>query len=1092
MAHGAVRFLIRTLEAVLLVLLLAAAVLAWRLGQGSLRLNAVAPYIATAFSDISPGFRFRIEDAEFRWAGFSGSPELTVRNVRVVNASDAVIAGLPSMLIRVSVPALKRGIAAAEQVRLSSPIIRFVHRADGTLGLGVEGRPAPAAGAAPAAPAAPTDAASSNALAVSLIDALTREPGGDNPAGYLERVIIEDTTLVLVDEVTGQRWLAPAATLNFRRAAGDVEFEATLPVFEEGRKWNVNAKGKYVAATKSFNVDLDVDGFRPARVAGLSPQLAPLAMIDLLLSGKAAMTLQLNETGARVGALTFDVKGQDGVLHLPAPVSQDYPVKSIALKGKAGADLDTVSFEQFRVELSRRGEASPVITMTGNAKGLTGAPVVNLDLNLAELSLEALKQYWPVGIKTNTRSWIDDNLHNGGIYGTHLRLAVTGPTMSALDVTEARLSAELRGISVRYMRMMPEVDDTSGYLNIGPGEVTIDVIGGRLASSSGGNGLTVPLGKVRLYGLGRGPGAERADINLNIQGGFADVMQLIDNPPLGYAKLMGLDAASSTGDANVDLALDFPLVRDLKLDQLKVGVKARTDNIGIPRIAFGLPLTQGKLNLTLDRAGMDVTGTAVLGEIASRVSWRENFVGGDFRSRYILDPVVGNDDRPKVGLSMMPFIPPYIDGGVPAHVIYTINRDQTRRMEAEVDLTDPAMAVPELGWRKEPGKPARAQVEAVFTRDHLDAVPSFHVVAGDDFDVSGSVTFADSGLMRQLALGPSVVGATRLSGKVDVDEAGGYAVNVAGAMFDSQYFWREFNRDDKRGKVAADAEVTPFTTPLKLRATFDRMQLTKAGAVTDVALTIERDYTGIQSIDFTSKVESGTPVTFKLASDEKGRTFKGSSDNGGDVVRTLGLFGDIVGGKLDVTGQFEADGTIKGVAEIKDFNVVRAPVLARLLSVASLTGIVDELRGGGISFSTLRVPFSYANTTLRVEDGEMYGRSLGLTGKGTYSFASSQMDFNGTLIPAYTFNTILSSIPLVGSLLNGGEKGGGIFAATYSLRGDAATAQPSVNPLAALAPGFLRHIFDIFKPRASREVRAPANDEASQGQSVDRSAAEAR
>ncbi len=1088
MAHGAVRFLIRTLEAVLLVLLLAAAFLAWRLGQGPLRIDAVAPYIATAFSDFSPGFRFRIEDAEFRWAGFSGSPELTLREVRVVNPADDVIAGLPSMVVRMSVPALKRGMVAAEQVRLSSPIIRFVHRADGTLGLGVQGSPAPGAGAAPTA----TDPATSNALAVSLIGALTREAGDNNPAGYLERVVIEDTTLVLVDEVTGQRWIAPAATLNFRRAGGDVEVDATLPIVEEGRKWTVTARGRYIAATKSLNIDLNVDGFRPSRVAGLSPQLAPLSMVDLILSGTAGISLRLNDGGARLGALAFDVKGEDGLLHLPAPVSQDYSVKSLALKGFAGADLDTVTFEQVRVELNRRGEVTPVITGTGQGKGLTGRPQIDLDFNLTELSLQALKQYWPVGIKPNTRDWIDQNLNNGGIYGTHLRLAVSGPDMNALDVTEARLSGELRGVSVRYMRTMPLVEDASGYLNIGPGEVSIDIIGGGVPAGDVGEGLRVATGKVRLYGLGRGPGSERADIKLNIKGGLTDVMQAIDNPPFGYAKVMGLDAKSATGDADVDLALDFPLVKDLKLDQLKIDVKGRTQDIGIPRAAFGLPLTKGKLEVVLDRAGMDVTGTAELGDIPSRISWRENFGGGDFRSQYILDPVIDNEGRPKVGLAMLPFIPPYIDGAVPAHVIYTVKRDQTRRLEAEVDLTDPAMAVPELGWRKEPGKPARAKVEALFTRDHLDAVPSFHVISGEDFDVSGNVTFAETGRMRLLTFNPSMVGDTRLSGTVNVDDAGGYTIDVAGPMFNSQYFWRALNRDDARGKVAADAdpEATSFATPLKLHATFDRMTLSKTGEFSDVQLTLDRDYTGLQAIDFASKLPGGVPLTFKLGPDENGRTFKGTSEDGGSVVRALGLFGDIMGGKFDVSGELEPNGAIKGVAQIKNFQVVQAPLLARLLSVASLTGIVDELRGGGgISFSTLRVPFTYTNDTLRVNDGEMYGSSLGLTAKGTYSFASSQMDFEGTLIPAYTFNALLNSIPVIGPLLTGGEKGGGIFAATYTYRGDVATAQPSVNPLAALAPGFLRHIFDIFKPRATREVRKPDDPDPSEGQSANRAPA---
>ena len=117
----------------------------------------------------------------------------------------------------------------------------------------------------------------------------------------------------------------------------------------------------------------------------------------------------------------------------------------------------------------------------------------------------------------------------------------------------------------------------------------------------------------------------------------------------------------------------------------------------------------------------------------------------------------------------------------------------------------------------------------------------------------------------------------------------------------------------------------------------------------------------------------------------------------------------------------------------------------------------------------------------------MYGSALGVTAKGTYSFANSTMDMSGTLIPAYAINSLLNSIPLIGDLITGGDKGSGIFAATYTYRGPIATAEPSVNALAALAPGFLRRIFDIFqtKPR-SQAATTPPGSQSGQGQINDR------
>jgi hypothetical protein len=61
-------------------------------------------------------------------------------------------------------------------------------------------------------------------------------------------------------------------------------------------------------------------------------------------------------------------------------------------------------------------------------------------------------------------------------------------------------------------------------------------------------------------------------------------------------------------------------------------------------------------------------------------------------------------------------------------------------------------------------------------------------------------------------------------------------------------------------------------------------------------------------------------------------------------------------------------------------------------------------------------------------------------------------------VPAYALNSVIGNIPVIGSLLLGGE-GQGLFAANYRVTGSAADPEVSVNPLSALAPGFLRRLF---------------------------------
>ncbi|MGE3332781.1 MAG: AsmA-like C-terminal region-containing protein [Rhodospirillaceae bacterium] len=1064
MAHGAVRFLLRVLEATLLVVLLGAAILAWRLSQGPIALNSVAPYVASLLSDLNPSLQFRIERAEFRWQGFKGSPEITARDVRVLNAAGGVVAGLPTMVVRLESSALLKGEIAPKHIGLTNPIIRFVHRADGTFGLGLEG-PAPAA----AAPSASEE--SSNALAVTLLKALN----GDATGGFafLQTVSIDHTTLVLVDEVSGQRWLVPDATLDFTRDSSAMLVQATLPVTEDGKSWKLTAKGMIPAGSRMLNLDIDIDGLRPARLAVLAPQLAPLAMVDLRLSGTMFTSMALTDQGARITGVKFDVEGQAGHLRLPEPISKDYPIKKAILRGSAGDALDEIKIDRFSMEIDRGKEANPVLTMTADAKQLNSSPVVHIEAGLGELSIEGLKEYWPPTVKPNTLRWISNNLTDGGLTGTKLRMKLTGPSMADIDATEMLLTSALHDMTVGYMDGMPKVRGANGSMALTLRDFKIDVNTGHVPDDFSGKGLRITNANLRMLGLGSG--TETADFDIKIAGDFGDAMRLIDNEPLHYSTKMGVDAKQATGAADIDLSIKFPLVSDLDLDNVRVGVKAQTENVGLADVAFGLPLENGRMSLVLDGTGMDVLGTGSLGGIKTKIDWRENFSGGEFRSRYVLDPVVSNEQRPLVGLTTMPFVKPYLDGDVAAHVIYTVFHDQTRHMEADVDLTAPAMSLPELGWKKPAGVPAQGKVVARFTNDRLDEVPSFIVTSGDDLSVEGSATFGEGKTMTALTIKPSTAGESKLS--LDVKRNGeGYDIVAEGSAFNATDFLKEMNRDDRL--TAEEKAAGPM--PMTVRANFYRAWLAKDDDFRNTTLFYERTKAGVQAIDFKGSVNGVAPVSLILKSENGARTFKAESADGGAVVRALGLFKDIVGGKLEVNGTVAPDGTLTGMAGISNFQLVQAPVLARLLSVAALSGILDELRGGGISFSTLRLPFSYANSQLSIQDGEMFGSSLGLTAKGTYSFTNSTMDMEGTLIPAYAINSALNSIPLLGDLLTGGDKGSGIFAATYTYRGPIASAEPSVNPLAALAPGFLRHIFDIFRsnPReqAAKAPSAPVAD----------------
>ena len=78
--------------------------------------------------------------------------------------------------------------------------------------------------------------------------------------------------------------------------------------------------------------------------------------------------------------------------------------------------------------------------------------------------------------------------------------------------------------------------------------------------------------------------------------------------------------------------------------------------------------------------------------------------------------------------------------------------------------------------------------------------------------------------------------------------------------------------------------------------------------------------------------------------------------------------------------------------------------------------------------------------------------------EGLLDVGADRAELQGTIVPVYGLNRLLGIIPLLGDIVTGGE-GQGIFSATYRIDGKLSDPNISVNPLAVLAPGFLRNLF---------------------------------
>jgi hypothetical protein len=188
------------------------------------------------------------------------------------------------------------------------------------------------------------------------------------------------------------------------------------------------------------------------------------------------------------------------------------------------------------------------------------------------------------------------------------------------------------------------------------------------------------------------------------------------------------------------------------------------------------------------------------------------------------------------------------------------------------------------------------------------------------------------------------------------------------------------------------------------------------------------------------------------------------SDNAGAVLNALDISKHIRNGQLYIEAKLSEKSppmNAVGVITINDFLAVKTPLLGKLLTLASFGGISDLLEGKGINFKQFEAPFTYKEGVLTIDNARSTGASVGITAQGVIDTKNAQMDITGSIIPAQAINDLFNRIPVVGSIITGGQSQG-VIAANYRIKGSLENAEASVNPLSIITPGFLRQILSAF------------------------------
>ena len=1023
--------MLRWLGAIAAVLILAAAFAIWRLMQGPVELNWLAPYVEAGLQRSGIGFNVALSGVRIGIDRNTHQLELRAENVRLSRRDGEPLAQFPEMAAGFALGALLQGRLAPTALVIEDPVLHLVRYAGGAISAQIGGDRTPD-------------------LGPRVLERLAGPPEPGAPLARLHRITIRGATVFVDDRGSGRTWRIDRVDIAVDRsrkgARGDVSFAVPL----RDTTPELHASYRFLARRKLLDLDLAIDGVKPDRLPPLIPELVQLRHIAAPVSGTLQTRIDLARGEAQGSRLDLAL-GQGHIYSdwLPAGGVR---VDGGELRATYAPEKNEVRVTRLAIDLGGGtrlalhgtvGGVTPALVAPSAAAHLSRHLTGHFTAALTHAPLARFAALWPPAFFPGARKWTLANVRDGVLDEGAVQIALDlDPDLHTANLVSAQGRLRYHGLTVTYLDGLPPVKKVDGTAAFAGDRLVVTPTAGVL------RGLRVVGGSMTVSGL-----AEQNQwmtIDLGVVGSVKDALQVIDSRPLRYAHKIGLDPARIGGRADTRLHFRFPLFADLKLAAIDYGAKATITGASIPDLAFGYGIRDGRFALDLDRNGARLKGNGLFAEIPAklRATLRFHAKSGPhamFRIGMTLDSAA----QRRLGFDIAP---DRVRGPIGIDATYAAFAAERGEATATLDLRDATLSIPEAGWKKPQGQPGSARVVLDMANQKIARIRQITVSAAGLDGRMTAVLAPDRKSIAAVAIGRLLIGSNELSGTVSRRPGGGWRADIHAMRADARHLLHD----------ALTAAPSPDTPPLAVNLQIDRLVLGKSRELRRVSAHLFRIGGIWRSGEIAGRFPDGHELSLQFGA-HSGRSLMLQSDDLGDTLKLLGIADNVVGGTLQLHGELsEVDGrrVLHAHVDGRNYVVTRTSMLTRLLALPSLTGLASALSGSGLPFLDLRGDIVFSPGRLMLERLLAYGESLGVTARGWVDTARDRLGLEGTVAPAYALNSILGNVPIIGLLFGGGSQG--LFAADYRLSGSSADPQVSVNPLSALAPGFLRQLFEPF------------------------------
>lgn len=1054
-AGGALHTMLSLVVGLAMLLVIGLAVLSWRLSQGPLDLPFVVDRFDALASAATGGANVSISKAELVWhgfqSGFAAPLEIRVSNVAWRDAAGQRIAEVPEIEVALSVSALLRGRVLPRSIAIVGPQLRVWRAADGAISAD--------AGTADTRPDA-TSPGFAGGIAATL--ASFAQPRGSlgTPLDELARLSIRNAALTVVDRGMDTIWHLPHATIEMNRGeVGGLSGGATFEVLLAGNSINGAMSLALPPGGDHLHVTASLPPIRPATIAAAIPKLAMLDAADLpvrlTLTGDVDTALHhpTGQLGVELGA--GGIKLARGTM----PVVEGAAIISGTLN-----DL-TLNLDHLDLAPTPTGPRTRITALAHAARqGEQIAARVALTLDHVEAA--DLPALWPEGLGgPGTRPWMVENVTAGTLSNASVAVELTLPQdLSDAELTHVEGGLDGHGLTIHWLRPVPPAEAADGHLKLlTPDSLEITVTSGQQTRTGNDAPVLVKSGTVTLTGLATT--AQFADISLQMAGPVPELLTVLRHPRLKLFEKRPLPIKDSAGQFTGELNVDhLPLKNDLDVDDVHIRTKMKLTALHLGAAIAGRDLDAGSFDLTAGNDGLHTAGAGTIAGLPASLTLDQDFRGGppsQVIQRAVLATTLPAERLADFGLES--------GDGITGQITLRADVSQHRNNRAEAvlhaDLAAAGLAIPQLSWHRPPGSPATLDARILLAGERVTGLDTFRL-EGPGLNVNASVDFADGkpslAHIAHLALGNAIDAHGEIGIPADADHP--WHVTLQGPLLDAS------GPLTRSGDPKGPKKRGPLWNA-DLR--FEKVTTANATAIYGLALRGENDGWIDTSLRMIGRTRPDTGnFTVSITHEGAARGLSASADDAGGLLRALDITTDMRAGQMTVKGSYDdsrPDHRLSGTAEINDFAIRNGAGFGKLLQAFSVYGLIDVIRTPDLAFNALTVPFRLGDDALEINDARAFNSSLGMTVKGRADLAGRRVDMQGTIVPAYLLNSLIGRLPIIGQLVIP-EKGGGLIAAGWSMRGSFDDPDIGVNPLTAITPGFLRGLFGIFDGKSSIDL----------------------